>query len=83
MSKHRNGSSGFDICREVSLSLDHLTAHLEQVAVSKPDWSPDQWREQAKEWQQCARNLRHATRRIEYLIRHCTLGTVVARRKLR
>lgn len=80
MPKPANGSTGLDICREVELSLDHLTAHLESVATSDPNWTPEQWQAQAKQWRQTAKILRHSTRRIEYLIRHCTLGVVVARR---
>ena len=82
MVKDPNGSTGEDLCNQVRISIDHLQAHLEQVAVSPPDWTLKQWLHQEREWRHLARHLRHETRRIEYLIRHCTLGTVVARRKL-
>lgn len=83
MAKASNGSTGENLCRDLVLSIDHLQAHLESVATSTPNWTRLQWAKQEREWRQAARHMRHSQRRIEYLIRHCTLGVVVAKRHLK
>lgn len=73
-------SVGFELVRQLELAVDHLTAHMEQKALSGSNWTRGQWWKNRIGWQSTAKKLRHQQRRIEYIIRHCTLGVVVARR---